>query len=155
MFNFDLGSSPSDSTEQNLADESLWFRFLRLVRWCIQLTRLILVCEVISYRLVLVRQNLKTDLGFGVQCSFQKVALACFANQTWYFYVFIFVSFVLVLSGMSTPCEKIEVTGYRNSTHPHPNTVYEYACLFKHSQMHSSSSYIRTVHQISFCLFLL
>ena len=32
---------------------------LRMVRWCIRLTRLTLVCEVIWYRLVQVRQNLK------------------------------------------------------------------------------------------------
>ena len=31
----------------------------RMVRWCIRLTRLTLVCEVIRYRLVQVRQNLK------------------------------------------------------------------------------------------------
>ena len=30
-----------------------------MVRWCIRLTRLTLVCEVIRYRLVQVRQNLK------------------------------------------------------------------------------------------------
>ena len=33
--------------------------FLRMVRCCIRLTRLTLVCEVIRYRLVQVRQNLK------------------------------------------------------------------------------------------------
>ena len=32
---------------------------LRMVRWCIRLTRLTLVCEVIRYRLVQIRQNLK------------------------------------------------------------------------------------------------
>ena len=32
---------------------------LRMVWWCIQLTRLTLVCEMIRYRLVQVRQNLK------------------------------------------------------------------------------------------------
>ena len=39
--------------------------FLRMVRWCIWLTRLTLVCEVIRYRLVQVRQNLKKRL-FGL-----------------------------------------------------------------------------------------
>ena len=39
--------------------------FLRMVRWCIRLTRLTLVCEVIRYRLVQVRQNLKRRL-FGL-----------------------------------------------------------------------------------------
>ena len=32
---------------------------MRMVRWCIRLMRLTLVCEVIRYRLVQVRQNLK------------------------------------------------------------------------------------------------
>ena len=32
---------------------------MRMVRWCIRLTRLTLVCEVIRYRLVQVRQNQK------------------------------------------------------------------------------------------------
>ena len=32
---------------------------MRMVRWCIRLTRLTLVCEVIRYRLVQVRQNHK------------------------------------------------------------------------------------------------
>ena len=36
-----------------------FFGFLRMVRWCIRLTRLTLVCEVIRYRLVQVRQNQK------------------------------------------------------------------------------------------------
>ena len=34
-------------------------RLTRMVRWCIRLTRLTLVCEVIRYRLVQVRQNFK------------------------------------------------------------------------------------------------
>ena len=45
---------------------SQWYRlrslaiiFVRMVRWCIRLTRLTLVCEVIRYRLVQVRQNQK------------------------------------------------------------------------------------------------
>ena len=37
----------------------------KMVRWCIRLTRLTLVCEVIRYRLVQVRQNLKKRL-FGL-----------------------------------------------------------------------------------------
>ena len=37
--------------------------FLRMVQWCIRLTRLTLVCEVIRYRLVQVRQNLKKDFS--------------------------------------------------------------------------------------------
>ena len=36
---------------------------LRMVRWCIRLTRLTLVCEVIMYRLVQVRQNHKKESG--------------------------------------------------------------------------------------------
>ena len=36
---------------------------LRMVRWCIRLTRLTLVCKVIRYRLVQVRQNLKKDFS--------------------------------------------------------------------------------------------
>ena len=36
---------------------------LRMVRWCIRLTRLTLVCEVIRYRLVQVQQNLKKRLS--------------------------------------------------------------------------------------------
>ena len=39
--------------------------FLRMVRWCIWLTRLTLVCEVIRYRLVQVRQNLKHKNDFS------------------------------------------------------------------------------------------
>ena len=34
-----------------------------MVRWCIRLTRLTLVCEVIRYRLVQVRQNQKKDFS--------------------------------------------------------------------------------------------
>ena len=37
--------------------------FLRMVRWCIRLTRLTLVCEVIRHRLVQVRQNQKKDFS--------------------------------------------------------------------------------------------
>ena len=36
---------------------------MRMVRWCIRLTRLALVCEVIRYRLVQVRQNLKKKMS--------------------------------------------------------------------------------------------
>ena len=36
---------------------------LRMVRWCIPLTRLTLVCEVIRYRLVQIRQNLKKSIS--------------------------------------------------------------------------------------------
>ena len=38
---------------------------LRMVRWCIRLTRLTLVCEVIRYRLVQVRQNQKKTFRVG------------------------------------------------------------------------------------------
>ena len=41
-----------------------------MVRWCIRLTRLTLVCEVIRYRLVQVRHNLKTKSFFKCWCSF-------------------------------------------------------------------------------------
>ena len=37
----------------------------RMVRWCIRLTRLTLVCEVIRYRLVQVRQNQKKTFRVG------------------------------------------------------------------------------------------
>ena len=37
----------------------------RMVRWCIRLTRLTLVCEVIRYRLVQVRQNQKNTFRVG------------------------------------------------------------------------------------------
>ena len=43
-------------------------RVSQMVRWCIRLTRLTIVCEVIRYRLVQVRQNLKKrkcTLTFG------------------------------------------------------------------------------------------
>ena len=36
-----------------------------MVRWCIRLTRLTLVCEVIRYRLVQVRQNQKKNFRVG------------------------------------------------------------------------------------------
>ena len=39
---------------------------MRMVRWCIRLTRLTLVCEVIRYRLVQVRQNQKKKKTFRV-----------------------------------------------------------------------------------------
>ena len=39
---------------------------MRMVRWCIQLTRLTLVCEVIRYCLVQVRQNHKKKRLFGL-----------------------------------------------------------------------------------------
>ena len=40
-----------------------------MVQWCIRLTRLTLVCEMIRYRLVQVRQNLKKRLRVGGQQS--------------------------------------------------------------------------------------
>ena len=44
---------------------------MRMVRWCIRLTRLTLVCEVIRYRLVQVRQNQKKDfLGWRPAIAF-------------------------------------------------------------------------------------
>ena len=42
---------------------------LRLVRWCIRLTRLTLVCEVIRYRLVQVRQNQKKIYNLSSSCE--------------------------------------------------------------------------------------
>ena len=51
--------------------KSLFF-FLRMVRWCVRPTRLTLVCEVIRYRLVQVRQNLKKKIfkcGFDTRNS--------------------------------------------------------------------------------------
>ena len=44
-----------------------------MVRWCIRLTRLTLVCEMIRYRLVQVRQNLKKRSKNPCVCS----------NDTW------------------------------------------------------------------------
>ena len=41
----------------------MWTVSVRMVRWCVRLTRLTLVCEVIRYRLVQVRQNLKKSLS--------------------------------------------------------------------------------------------
>ena len=40
---------------------------VRMVRWCIRLTRLTLVCEVIRYRLVQVRQNQKRLFGLAAR----------------------------------------------------------------------------------------
>ena len=42
----------------------------KMVRWCIRLTCLTLVCEVIRYRLVQVRQNLKKKRLFGLAASY-------------------------------------------------------------------------------------
>ena len=43
----------------------------KMVRWCIRLTRLTLVCEVIRYRLVQVRQNLKKKRLFGLAAHYR------------------------------------------------------------------------------------
>ena len=42
-----------------MSEDNPVIRCQRMVRWCIRLTRLTLVCEVIRYRLVQVRQNQK------------------------------------------------------------------------------------------------
>ena len=51
---------------------------LRIVRWCILLTRLTLVCEVIRYHLIQIRQNLKKDfLGWRPTKAFLSLPLSC------------------------------------------------------------------------------
>ena len=40
---------------------------VRMVRWCVRLTRFTLVCEVIRYRFVQVRQNLKKKKGLAAR----------------------------------------------------------------------------------------
>ena len=47
------------------------FLFLRMVQWCIRLTRLTLVCEVIRNRLVQIQQNLKNFSGWRREIAFQ------------------------------------------------------------------------------------
>ena len=47
--------------------------FERMVWWCIRRTRLTLICEVIRYRLVQVRQNLKKRFFMWVHSSFLHV----------------------------------------------------------------------------------
>ena len=71
---FEILSDLNQAVPNHLADESQtrWPdtppdhpHHRRMVRWCIRLTRLNLVCEVVRYRLVQVRQNLKKRL-FGL-----------------------------------------------------------------------------------------
>ena len=59
---------------------------MRMVRWCIRLTRLTLVCEVIRYRLVQVRQNhthKKKDIELVAHsellCNFIMINIKVFA----------------------------------------------------------------------------
>ena len=59
FFFFEILSDLNQAVPNHLADENQ----TRMVRWCIRLTRLTLVCEVIRYRLVQVRQNLKKDFS--------------------------------------------------------------------------------------------
>ena len=69
---FEILSDLNQAVPNHLADESqtrqpdagrciIGHTLLRIVQWCIRLTRLTLVCEVIRYRLVEVRQNLKKE----------------------------------------------------------------------------------------------
>ena len=51
---------------------------LRIVRWCIRLTLLTLVCEVIRYRLVQVRQNLKKRHSIALA---KRLKMSC--TDTW------------------------------------------------------------------------
>ena len=46
----------------------------RMVRWCVRLTRLTLVCKVIRYRLVQVQQNLKKKMSTLI-FAMQKLSL--------------------------------------------------------------------------------
>ena len=64
------GSNPGRSLGhffRSVISHSSLSLFLRMVRWCIRLTRLTLVCEVIRYRLVQVRQNQKILFGLAAR----------------------------------------------------------------------------------------
>ena len=84
---------PSGRSEQREWRCIIGHTLLRMIRWCIRLTRLTLVCEVIKYRLVQVRQNLKkrTFRVGGPQSPFSTsssfilffVLLPFFLNTKW------------------------------------------------------------------------
>ena len=78
---------------------------LRMVRWCIRLTRLTLVCEVIRYRLVQVRQNLKKKDFSG-----WRPAIA-------FLYFFLFHSLLRLTSFLSQ---------YKNKNLPSPTYLIRY-----------------------------
>ena len=60
-------------------------QFLRMVRWCIRLTRLTLLGEVIRYRLVQVRQNLKKRLFWLAARNRLSVSLPLKFSSSSYF----------------------------------------------------------------------